>query len=137
MKTTTTKRDRIDRAVEIIRAGNKILQVNYYENGGLVWFVESSNGLTNYRVTERECTCPDSPNGICKHRWAGPGAQAAMLIHRMRRTAGLLGLQETAELYAPLMAGVPEEFVCVARDEYRKAMARLIARVTFGNEVAA
>lgn len=137
MRDTTTKPDRIDRAIVIIRTGNKILKVDYYSNGGLVWFVESSDGKTNYRVTEQGCTCPDARNGICKHQWATIGADAAMLIHKMRQASGLLALCEIAELYAPAMAELPAGFLRVAREEYRQVKTRLLSRITFDEEVAA
>jgi len=137
MSNTTTKPDRIDRAVEIIRAGNKILKVDYYSNGGQVWFVESSDAKKNYRVTEQGCTCPDARNGICKHQWATAGANAAMLIFKMRQAGGLLALFEMAELHAAALAGLPVGFLRVARDEYRQAKTRLIERITFDKGVAA
>ena|SRR5215217_461621 len=130
--TTTTATDRIGRALRIIGAG-LALRFNYTDSHH--WLVESSEGTTNYKVTETTCACSDFKKHegaiICKHMWAGPGANAAMLIMKLRRCYSLADLREVGHLYAPALDGVAAGFVETARAEYRACVTRILNRITY------
>ncbi len=128
--TTTHKPDRITRAVAIIARVGSIAR---YDDDR--WGVQSAPGHPVYTVEGNRCSCPDfrKTHAPCKHLWATVGRNAAMLIVKLRRCQSLADLRETGELYAPALAGVPAGFVQTARAEYRRAVNRIVTRITFAD----
>src|ERR1051325_825864 len=91
MTTPTTQTDRSARAIEIIRAG----LIEAHTETSDIWTCksQSAGSLTPvyYGVTTRTCTCDDfrKHGHICKHLWAGPGRNTALLIWKLRRASSL------------------------------------------------
>jgi hypothetical protein len=113
------KTDRIEKAVELI--ANK--HVSPVSEGSFAVYSQSENG--HYKVTLISCQCHDFHfnTELCKHQWASWGAAAAQLILKIRSAYTYVELEGWASQFADLLCDVPEHFLVVVREEYRKRLA--------------
>jgi hypothetical protein len=112
------KTDRIEKAVELISRKH----VSPESEGSFAVYSQSENG--HYRVTLVSCECDDFHfnTDLCKHQWASWGANAAQFIIRIRNSHTIGELEAWAAQFADLLCSVPENFLAVVREEYRKRL---------------
>lgn len=108
--------DRIEKAVQIINSKH----IGPESEGAFAVYSQTDNG--HYRVTLVSCECHDFHfnTDLCKHQWASWGANAAQFIVRIRNAQTLGELEAWAAQFADLLCNVPEPFLIVVREEYRK-----------------
>jgi hypothetical protein len=113
------KSDRIEKAIELISRKH----VSPESEGSFAVYSQSENG--HYRVTLVSCECEDFHfnTPMCKHQWASWGANAAQFIIRIRSAYSLVELEGWAAQFADLLCNVPDNFLAVVREEYRKRLA--------------
>jgi hypothetical protein len=119
--------DRIAKAIVLIESGKVYSQ----SNGSFRVLTDRFAG--GYTVTLTSCDCADyvqhnehGADNPCKHQWAAIGATAALLIDGIRKADSIASLEAIGKQYADAMATLPEAFVAIARNEYRKRHAALI-----------
>ena len=112
------KLDRIEKAVELISHKH----VSPESEGSFSVYSQNDNG--HYRVTLINCQCEDFHfnTNLCKHQWASWGAAAAQLIVKLRQSYSFAELEGWASQFADLLCNVPENFLMVVREEYRKRL---------------
>jgi hypothetical protein len=112
------KTDRIEKAVELISRKH----VSPESEGAFAVYSQSDNG--HYRVTLVSCECDDFHfnTDICKHQWASWGANAAQFVIRIRNSHTIGELEAWAAQFADLVCSVPDTFLAVVREEYRKRL---------------
>ncbi|MEW6212279.1 MAG: hypothetical protein AB1631_28380 [Acidobacteriota bacterium] len=123
---TTTKKDRIDRALDIVRAGQAVA---LYPGAFLV--KSQSSARVAYTITGGRCPCRDARRGICKHLMATIGAPALVAIGYFRAASSVEELRALGVAFAAHAPSLPAGFVALARSEFRSALTRLRAGRAF------